>query len=137
MNISKFADLQKEEFFLNLKSNLKLASISLNSQGIFLAQFICDSRDRIKETLKSMLMMIWDKVFKSGPSKICGRQPLKNLKGYGLLKQGMVGLMILRQLFLLCDIIYVLQLNDQSNIQPSLQNVNKKVRLKRLLMERV
>ena len=22
---------------------------------------------------------------KSGPSKICGRQPLKNLKGYGLL----------------------------------------------------
>ena len=27
---------------------------------------------------------IWDKVFKSGPSKICGRQPLKNLKGYGL-----------------------------------------------------
>ena len=30
---------------------------------------------------------IWDKVFKSGPSKICGRQPLKNLKGYCLLKQ--------------------------------------------------
>ena len=24
---------------------------------------------------------IWDKVFKSGPSRICGRQPLKNLKG--------------------------------------------------------
>ena len=22
----------------------------------------------------------WDKVFKNGPSKICGRQPLKNLK---------------------------------------------------------
>ena len=30
---------------------------------------------------------IWDKVFKSGPSKICGRLPLKNWKGYGLLKQ--------------------------------------------------
>ena len=28
----------------------------------------------------------WDKVFKNRPSKICGRQPLKNLKGYGLLK---------------------------------------------------
>ena len=27
---------------------------------------------------------IRDKVFKSGPSKICGRQPLKNLKRYGL-----------------------------------------------------
>ena len=29
----------------------------------------------------------WDKVFNNGPSKICGTQPLKNLKGYGLLKQ--------------------------------------------------
>ena len=26
-------------------------------------------------------------VFKSGPSEIGGRQPLKDLKGYGLLKQ--------------------------------------------------
>ena len=24
---------------------------------------------------------IWDKVFKNGPSKTCGRQPLKHLKG--------------------------------------------------------
>ena len=32
-------------------------------------------------------MSFWDKVFKSGPNKICGRQSLKNLKGYGLLKQ--------------------------------------------------
>ena len=23
----------------------------------------------------------WDEVFKNGPSKICGRQPLENLKG--------------------------------------------------------
>ena len=29
----------------------------------------------------------WDTVFKNGPSKICGRQPLKKLKGYGLRKQ--------------------------------------------------
>ena len=29
----------------------------------------------------------WDKAFKNGPSKICGRQPLKKLKGYVLLKQ--------------------------------------------------
>ena len=28
-----------------------------------------------------------DKVFKNGPSKICERQPLKNLKGSGLLRQ--------------------------------------------------
>ena len=29
----------------------------------------------------------WTKVFKNGPGEICGRQPLKNLKGYALLKQ--------------------------------------------------
>ena len=29
---------------------------------------------------------IWGKVFKNGLSKICGRQPLKNLKRSGLLK---------------------------------------------------
>ena len=29
----------------------------------------------------------WDKIFKSGPNKICGRQPLKHLKGYGLLSR--------------------------------------------------
>ena len=28
---------------------------------------------------------MWVKVFKNGPSKICGRQSLKKLKGYGLL----------------------------------------------------
>ena len=29
---------------------------------------------------------MWDKVFKNGPSKICGRQSLKNLNGFSLLK---------------------------------------------------
>ena len=33
-----------------------------------------------------ILNYIWNKVFKNGPSKICGRQLLKNLKGYGLPK---------------------------------------------------
>ena len=33
-----------------------------------------------------ILNIIWDKVFKSGPSKICGTQALNNLKGYGLCK---------------------------------------------------
>ena len=32
---------------------------------------------------------ILDKVFKNGPSEICGRRPLKNLK-YGLLKHGIM-----------------------------------------------
>ena len=30
------------------------------------------------------MKVIWDKVFKNGPSKICGRQSLKNLKGYAV-----------------------------------------------------
>ena len=33
-----------------------------------------------------VLHFIWDKVFKNGPSEICRRQPLNNLKGNGLLK---------------------------------------------------
>ena len=32
------------------------------------------------------LEIIWDKVFKNGPSKICERQPLKDLKEYDLPK---------------------------------------------------
>ena len=32
-------------------------------------------------------IIIWDEVFKNGPSEICSRQPLKNLKRYVLLKQ--------------------------------------------------
>ena len=35
---------------------------------------------------KNELANNWDKVFKNGPSKICGRQPLKNLKGSNFLK---------------------------------------------------
>ena len=30
---------------------------------------------------------VWDKVSKNGLSKICRREPLKILKGYGVLKQ--------------------------------------------------
>ena len=33
---------------------------------------------------KNRMGVIWVKVFKNRPSKICGRQPLKNLKEYGL-----------------------------------------------------
>ena len=35
----------------------------------------------LQKTLK------WDKVFKNGPSKFRGMQPLKNLKRYGLPKE--------------------------------------------------
>ena len=36
-----------------------------------------------------LILETWDKVFKNGPIKIFGRQPLRNLKGYSLLKQTM------------------------------------------------
>ena len=32
------------------------------------------------------MSFIWDKVFKNGPSKTCGGQPLINLKEYGMLR---------------------------------------------------
>ena len=40
-----------------------------------------------KPALWHILRSKRDKVFKSGLSKFCERQPLKNLKGHGLLKQ--------------------------------------------------
>ena len=36
--------------------------------------------------MANLLIDICDEVFKNGPSKICRRQPLKNLKEYGLLE---------------------------------------------------
>ena len=41
---------------------------------------------------------IWDKVFKNGPNRICGRQLLKNLKGYCLLNQ-IVSLQIFERMY--------------------------------------
>ena len=40
----------------------------------------------LSETLYDSLKNYWDKVFKNGPGKICGRQPLKNLKWHDLIK---------------------------------------------------
>ena len=37
--------------------------------------------------INTMTLHSRDKMFNNGPSKICGRQPLKNLESYGLLKQ--------------------------------------------------
>ena len=40
----------------------------------------CRFRSHRYSILEKMLKSIWVKVFKNGPSKICGRQPLKDLK---------------------------------------------------------
>ena len=44
------------------------------------------SSDRSTWKTRSRTTTMWDKVYKNGLSKICGRQPLKDLKGYRLLK---------------------------------------------------
>ena len=41
----------------------------------------------------------WDKVFKNGPCTICERQPLKNLKGYRLLKAELIPSYFLKAVF--------------------------------------
>ena len=39
-----------------------------------------------KKAVQVLFKAIRDKVFKNGRSKICDREPLQKLKGYGLLK---------------------------------------------------
>ena len=41
----------------------------------------------IEKNLSIIFKKNWGKVFKNGPSKICGRPALKDMKGYCLLKQ--------------------------------------------------
>ena len=45
----------------------------------------CENTSTGKKTLTHLFFYIWDRVFKNGPNKTCARQPLKNLKGYGLI----------------------------------------------------
>ena len=40
-------------------------------------------RSILYDSLNYFEKVIWNKAFKSGVSKLCGRQPLKNFKGYG------------------------------------------------------
>ena len=46
----------------------------------------CKHPEKLPDSIQKV-SYTWDKVFKNGPSKICERQPLKNLKRYALLKQ--------------------------------------------------
>ena len=49
----------------------------INSVTLTLTQYFALENVNNRTTNNTI---IWDKIFKSGPSKICGRQPLKNLK---------------------------------------------------------
>ena len=45
------------------------------------------TNDECDNVTNGFEMIIWNNVFKNGPTKISGRQLSKNLKGYALLKQ--------------------------------------------------
>ena len=66
----------------------------------------------------------WDIVFKNGPNKICGRQPLKNLKGYpfkffkGFLPQILFGqfLSFLSHIIMISDVINLSAVYEKKTI---------------------
>ena len=49
-------------------------------------EFFTDQKRQSPLDMRKFKCIIWDKVFKNGQSKICGREPLKKLNEYGLLK---------------------------------------------------
>ena len=52
-----------------------------------LAKHLAKYEKEYNRTTKTIGKHVSDKVFKNVPSKICGRQSLKKLKRYGLLKE--------------------------------------------------
>ena len=86
MNFNYFLENLTALFFEILTSSLRLAllinkHIALQKSALTLDGHAC------RQESKDEIMTKWDKVFKIGPSKTCGGEPFKNLKGYGLLKQ--------------------------------------------------
>ena len=80
---------------LNVYLSIEYEDISFHIDKVF-----CEVRDLFAWRKRSMFWKYmfmfnavtqtwktrkWDKLFKNGPSKICGRQPLKKLNEYGLL----------------------------------------------------
>ena len=65
-------------------NNIFIAHMMIPTKGIIevlVVHVILQKRNKIIRMEKFSLKKsrnIWDKVFKNGPSKICGRQPLKN-----------------------------------------------------------
>ena len=82
-NIFVFVELKFDILSKN-RLNFAVCKKPKNLLKNLLPTFTYYSGTQEKEKVEG-LRNIWDKVFKNGPSKICGRQPLKNVKGYGLL----------------------------------------------------
>ena len=51
-------------------------------ENCFTRKLVRIAAHQISDMFCVAVIEIWDKVFKNGPSKICVRQPLKNLKWY-------------------------------------------------------
>ena len=68
-------------FLFSPKEKINFPTRCLKNFGEF------ESRNSIRSVFQ---LKKWVKVFKNGPRKIYRRQPLKNLKGYGLLRQAIL-----------------------------------------------
>lgn len=71
---------------LNLLENVKTYNGSKNPLTPF-QSFWAISKQTEDDHKEDLWHIIRDKIFKSGPNKVCRRQLLKNWKGYGLRKQ--------------------------------------------------
>ena len=79
------APLRNKDIFISLINGKTLAGDSFLRSRVFMVVFficrIAPLNFKIRNLMTRCIWYIWDKVFKNGPSKICGRQPLKYLKG--------------------------------------------------------
>ena len=75
----KVSEYQKSHCPLFQRIVNSLMSVSMKKEWNNLAHFT------IPLNQSHTGIIIWVKVFKNGPSKVCGIQPLKNLKWYGML----------------------------------------------------
>ena len=83
-----FCDLHFESKIL-VHFQINILSQNVCSQAIYWVSQKFWKKNGLCDFLLPFASYIWDNVFKNEPSKICGRQPLKNLKWYGLYKQTM------------------------------------------------
>ena len=81
-----FCDLHFESKIL-VHFQINILSQNVCSQAIYWVSQKFWKKNGLCDFLLPFASYIWDNVFKNEPSKICGRQPLKKLKWYGLFNQ--------------------------------------------------
>ena len=87
---SHSSNFGKTKHFANSRKSFNLLIVYCRLSRIFKPANLSPVRltfyIKIIKLFVCLIICIWHKVFKRGPSKICGRQPLKILRRYGLLK---------------------------------------------------